>query len=76
MKEIIAPTVIVTGDADTIVLTKIHSYGSARDIPGAQLVILPGVGHSPHWADPQAIVAAIENVAARAGVRPPVAAPT
>ena len=66
LREIKAPTVIVTGDSDSIVLTRIHSYGSARDIPGARLVVLPGVGHSPHWARPDAIVDAIEDVAARA----------
>lgn len=53
------PTAIVTGDHDGVVLTDIHSYGSARDIPGATLTVLPGVGHSPHWADPQAVVAQI-----------------
>jgi len=63
-----APTAIVTGDEDSIVLTRIHSYGSARDIPGAKLIVLPGVGHSPHWARPDAVVDAIEEVATRAAV--------
>jgi pimeloyl-ACP methyl ester carboxylesterase len=66
LPQIKAPTVIVTGDSDGIVLTRIHSYGSARDIPGAKLVVLPGVGHSPHWARPDAVVDAIKDVAARA----------
>ena len=66
--EITAPTAIVTGDHDEIVLTRIHSYGAERDIPGATLTVLPGVGHSPHWADPEAVVQVIENVAERAGV--------
>jgi pimeloyl-ACP methyl ester carboxylesterase len=59
------PTAIVTGDQDTIVFTHIHSYGSARDIPGATLRVLPGVGHSPHWAQPQAVIETIVEVAAR-----------
>ena len=63
-----APTVIVTGDKDGVVLTRIHSYGSARDIPGAVLVVLPGVGHSPHHSAPDAVADAIEGVAKRAGV--------
>ncbi len=67
LHEISAPTAIVTGDHDSIVLTKIHSYGSARDIPGATLTVLPGVGHSPHWADPETVIHAIEDVADRAG---------
>ena len=71
LKDITAPTAIVTGDADTIVLTHIHSYGSARDIPGATLRILPGVGHSPHWANPMAVVEAVEAVAARMTIAQP-----
>ena len=66
LHEITAPTSIVTGDRDTIVLTNVHSYGSARDIPGARLTVLPGIGHSPHWSDPAAVIAAVEDVAQRA----------
>jgi pimeloyl-ACP methyl ester carboxylesterase len=62
---ITVPTAIVTGDQDTIVFTHIHSYGSARDIPGATLRVLPGVGHSPHWAQPQAVIETIAEVAVR-----------
>ena len=65
--DIRAPTEIVTGDSDQIVLTKVHSYGSARDIPGARLDVLPGVGHSPHWSEPGAVIDAIERVAERSG---------
>ena len=65
---ITAPTAIVTGDADRVVLTAVHSYGSAHDIPKATLTVLPGVGHSPHWAAPEKIVAAVEEVASRAGL--------
>ena len=62
------PTAIVTGDQDAIVYTHIHSYGSARDIPGATLQVLPGVGHSPHWAEPQTVIDTIADVAARTRV--------
>jgi pimeloyl-ACP methyl ester carboxylesterase len=65
MGAITAPTAIVTGDSDDIVLTRLHSYGSLRDIPGATLKVLPGVGHSPHWADPDSVVAAVVAVADR-----------
>ena len=61
------PVAIVAGDdADTIVFTKIHSVASAQTIPGATLKILPGVGHSPHWAAPDVVCAAIEDVWSRA----------
>ena len=64
--EIAAPTAIVSGAADDIVLTDLHSRASARAIPGARLTILPGVGHSPHHAAPEAVTTAILDVARRA----------
>jgi pimeloyl-ACP methyl ester carboxylesterase len=60
------PTAIVTGDQDGVVYTHIHSVGCARDIPGATLTTLPGVGHSPHHVAPDAVIAAILEVEARA----------
>jgi pimeloyl-ACP methyl ester carboxylesterase len=66
LRDIKAPTAIVTGDHDSVVLTKVHSYGSARDIPGATLTVLPGVGHAPHWAAPEAVIDAVDSVAKRA----------
>lgn len=73
MPEIVAPTAIVTGDRDGVVLAHIHARGAARDIPGARLTILPGVGHAPHHVAGEAIVAAILETAerARAGRRAP-----
>jgi len=65
--QIDAPTEVVTGDEDAIVAPAIHAYGLARDIPGARLTILPGVGHMPHWSAPQAVVEAIERVVIRSG---------
>lgn len=71
MHEIEAPTAIVTGDHDGVVIASIHSYGSKRDIPGATLTVLEGVGHSPHWAEPDRLVEIIEGVAERAHVAKP-----
>ena len=65
LPQIRIPVGIVTGDSDSVVLTKLHSYGSARDIPGATLSVLPGVGHSPHWSEPEAVISVIEQVQAR-----------
>lgn len=64
--EISIPVDIVTGDSDTIVLTHIHSYGSARDIPRSTLHVMPGVGHSPHWARPEDVAERIAALAERA----------
>ena len=63
--EIRAPTEIVTGDLDRVVSPAIHSYGLARDIPGARLTVLPGAGHMPHWSRTSDVVAAIERVLRR-----------
>ncbi len=67
--EIRAPTEIVTGDSDGVVYAHIHSTGSARDIPGARLTTLKGVGHSPHHVEPQRIVEIILEAERRARER-------
>jgi pimeloyl-ACP methyl ester carboxylesterase len=64
--EIRAPTAILTGDRDGVVYAHIHSAGCARDIPGATLTILEGVGHSPHHSAPESVIAAILDVDRRA----------
>jgi pimeloyl-ACP methyl ester carboxylesterase len=64
--QIRAPTVIVTGDADGVVYTHIHSLGCARDIPGATLTTLRDIGHSPHYSAPDSVVAAILETERRA----------
>lgn len=66
LTQIVAPTVIVTGDHDGVVYTHIHTDGAMGLIPGARRVDLPGVGHSPHHAAPGVVAAAIADVAARA----------
>jgi pimeloyl-ACP methyl ester carboxylesterase len=63
------PVEILHGDEDTIVWLAIHSEPLARQIDGANLVAMPGVGHSPHHAEPQTVIAAIDRAAARAGLR-------
>lgn len=61
--EIAAPTVVITGDSDSIVLAHIHSAGLARDIVGSELVTVEGLGHKPDFAATALAVAAIEKVA-------------
>jgi len=72
--QIRAPTEIVTGDSDGVVSARIHSSGCARDIPGARLTTLEGVGHSPHHVEPQRIADVILEAEWRAGEREPVSA--
>lgn len=62
-KNIHTPTVIVTGDSDDVVAEEIHSQGLERDIPGAKLVWVRGLGHKPDYIVPELAIAAIEQVA-------------
>jgi pimeloyl-ACP methyl ester carboxylesterase len=64
--EIAAPTAIVTGDKDGVVYAHIHSVGCQRDISGATLTVLEGVGHSPHFCAPERVILAILEVDRRA----------
>lgn len=63
--EIKAPTVVISGDRDTVVYAKVHSVGLKRDIAGAELVWVRNLGHKPDWIAPDLVVAAIEKVAGR-----------
>ena len=62
-REIAVPTVVISGDMDTVVDEQIHSIGLARDIKGAELVWVRNLGHKPDWIAPELVVAAIENAA-------------
>jgi pimeloyl-ACP methyl ester carboxylesterase len=68
--EIAVPVEILHGDADTTVPVRIHSEPLSRQVPDATLTVLPGVGHMLHHADPDAVEAAIDRAAARAGIAP------
>ncbi|MFM2281476.1 MAG: hypothetical protein RLZZ444_3707 [Pseudomonadota bacterium] len=63
---IAVPTVIITGDSDDIVYEEIHSRGLKRDIPGAELVTVKGLGHKPDYIVTDLAIAAIEKIAGHA----------
>ncbi len=67
--EIRAPTEVITGDSDGVVFAYIHSMGLARDITGARLTMLEGVGHSPHFSASDRIADLILEAARRASAR-------
>jgi non-heme chloroperoxidase len=46
-----APTLLVWGDADALVPREAQD-GLVGSIPNADLVVYPGVGHTPRWEDP------------------------
>jgi pimeloyl-ACP methyl ester carboxylesterase len=61
-----APTVIITGDRDTIVSPDIHARAFAAKVPQSKLIVLEGVGHMPHHVAPDRVAAAIDEVATEA----------
>lgn len=61
--EIDTPTVVISGNRDTVVYEEIHSLGLRRDIPGAELVWIDNLGHKPDWIARDLVVAAIEKLA-------------
>ncbi|MDA8747833.1 alpha/beta hydrolase, partial [Litoreibacter sp.] len=63
------PIEIIHGDLDTTVPLDVHGRVLARQVKGANLTVLKGVGHMPHHvAEPQ-VVSAIKRAAKRAGLR-------
>jgi pimeloyl-ACP methyl ester carboxylesterase len=66
-RNIRVPTVVISGDADPIVWTDLHSRALEREIPDAKLIVLPGVGHMPHHVEPALIAGEIEALATRIG---------
>jgi len=64
-RKIRAPTVVISGDRDTVVYEEIHSVGLARDIPDSELVWVHNLGHKPDWIAPELVVAAIEKLAGK-----------
>lgn len=61
--EIKTPSVIITGNKDTIVLASIHSKGLQRDLENSELVWIENLGHKPDHIVPDIAIAAIENIA-------------
>jgi pimeloyl-ACP methyl ester carboxylesterase len=59
------PVVVVAGDCDEIVWTDLHSRAFAQSVPGARLILMPGIGHMPQYADQETVLSAIEALAER-----------
>jgi pimeloyl-ACP methyl ester carboxylesterase len=52
----------VWGEKDPF-LPVAHAYAAARHCRAGDVVLVPGVGHSPNWERPAAVVAAIDQLA-------------
>ncbi len=64
--EIQTPVEIVSGGRDSVVSLETHSIALTRDIAGARLTVLEGVGHSPHHVAPERIAAIVIEAERRA----------
>lgn len=58
--EITPPTLVITGEADTVVPTS-DSERLAPALPDAELVVIPRAGHLAHEERPDAVMTAIEE---------------
>lgn len=58
--QITMPTLVITGDDDRIVPTA-ESIRLARELPNAQLEIIPNCGHVPHEECPEAFLRAVNS---------------
>ncbi len=63
------PVEVLHGTADTTVRTEIHAEPLVETLPNAKLTVLDGIGHTPHNVTPKPVIAAIDRVATRAGLR-------
>jgi len=60
-----APLIVMTGDADCVLLEELHSPPLAAKVPGAELRTLNNTGHMPHHAQPDAVLTAIDDLVRR-----------
>ncbi|KQR33795.1 MAG: alpha/beta hydrolase [Agrobacterium cavarae] len=64
-RQIRAKTIIIAGDRDGVVSTEIHSKHLARDIPGAELIVVHNLGHKSDYVARDLVVAALEKIAGK-----------
>lgn len=68
-RDIAVPTEIVHGTEDDTVNFNLHSRTLSRQIPGAVLTALPGIGHMPQHVAAETVAEAVLRAATRAGLR-------
>lgn len=64
--ELTMPIAVIAGEGDEIVTADAQSRRLHQEISHSELVMQPGVGHMAHYADPGAIMAAIDKLRAAA----------
>ena len=66
------PVTVIAGDSDNTVYPDIHAKPFVKAVPGAKLIMLPGVGHMVQNAAPDVVIREIETMIA--GLKPAEAA--
>ncbi|SDM74559.1 Pimeloyl-ACP methyl ester carboxylesterase [Methylobacterium phyllostachyos] len=56
------PTLVISGEADPIVRSDLQAVPLARAIPGARLVLLPGIGHMLQYVASERVVEEIARL--------------
>ena len=56
------PVTVIAGDADNTVYPDIHAKPFVKAVPGAKLIMLPGVGHMVQNAAPDLVIREIETM--------------
>jgi pimeloyl-ACP methyl ester carboxylesterase len=64
-QELTVPVTIISGADDQIADVGRQSARLHQDLPGSELILLPGLGHMVHHLDPDAVATAIGHMAQR-----------
>jgi pimeloyl-ACP methyl ester carboxylesterase len=62
-EELRMPVIIMAGESDIHVTTKIHSERLHDQLPNSKLILIPGAGHMIHHVAPEKVMAAIDMAA-------------
>ncbi|MCL8000074.1 alpha/beta hydrolase [Brucella sp. 21LCYQ03] len=62
-KQIVAPTLIITGDTDDIVSPEVHAKQLSKDVKQSALIVIKGMGHKSDYVARDLVIAAIERFA-------------
>jgi pimeloyl-ACP methyl ester carboxylesterase len=54
--------IIITGADEPVVPPKVHAQALKAELPAAELIELPGIGHMPHHIAPDQVIAGIERL--------------
>lgn len=60
------PTILMAGEGDVVVRVDKHAQRFVREVQRAELRMVPEQGHLFHYAVPEQVIAALDDVAARA----------